>query len=286
MTMTALTDVASQIQQFWAPTFSEELRNSLLLGSIVNRSFEGDIKKGGDTVTISCVNAPTGQLLTIGSDADGYTPEAVSMSHVHLKVDKRAVASYSFSDLVELQSQVNLQNDSVRKSLMYAMQKQIESYLLTLIDPSTSNPDHLIGSVTDFNAAALAACRMRASQAKWDTSKPWIVLCDPSYYSDLLNASTLVNSDNGATDFPLISGKIGMQRYGFQIYEHNLLPVDTAIVLEPSFMNMAIQQEVQVKVSDLHPTGKFGYNLSVDCIFGAALGIQGAIKHQKITASA
>lgn len=282
MTMTALSDVTYQIQKYWAPVFTKELRNSLLLGSLVNKDYSGSIAKGGDTVTVSQINAPAGELLTVGSNADTYTPEAVSTSYVQITANKRAVASFSFQDLVSLQSQIDLESSEIRTSLLYAMNKQIESYLLTLINPSTSAPDHLIASVTDFNAVQLASARMRAAIAKWDESKPWYVLADPTYYADLLNATTLTSSDYSGGDQPLVGGKIGMKRFGFNIFEHNLLGTDTAIIFHPDFMHLVMQQEVQVKVSDLHPTGKFGFNISVDCVFGAALGINGNVKHQKV----
>lgn len=282
MTATALSDVQYQIQKFWAPMFTKQLRNSLLLGSLVNRDYQGTIAKGGDTVTVSQINAPTGQLLTVGTNADGYTPEALSTSYIQIQATKRAVASFQFEDLVGLQANLDQDNSEVRASLLYAMNKQIENYLLTLVNPSTSAPDHLISGVTDFNASQLSGARMRAAIALWDESKPWYVLADPSYYSDLLNAQTLVSSDYVGGDMATVGGKIGMKRFGFQIFEHNLLGTDTAIIFHPDFLHLVMQQEVQVKVSDLHPTGKFGYAISVDCVFGAALGINGNVKHQKV----
>lgn len=41
MVQSNLADVTNQIQEYWSPLFTKELRESLLLGSLVNREYEG-----------------------------------------------------------------------------------------------------------------------------------------------------------------------------------------------------------------------------------------------------
>lgn len=282
MSVTTLAEVTNQIQKYWSPLFTKELRASLLLGSLVDKKYEGAIARQGDTVRVSQVNAPTGQLLTVGVDADSFNSEAISTSYVDIKADKRAVASYEFADLVELQSQLSQDNPAVMEALRYAMSKQINDYLYSLVNPSTSSPDHLISGVTDFNASQLGAVRTLAAQAKWPDMPGWYLMLDPQYYGDMLNASTIVSSDFGASDAPVIGGKIGLKRYGFNIFEDNSRPADFGLAFHPDFMHMVSQTEVQVKISDLHAQKKFGVVMSVDMVFGAKLGINGNLKHIKI----
>jgi len=291
---TTVLEVTNQIQKYWAPMFTQELRESHLLPSLVNKSYDGDLKNEGDTVYVSQVNAATGQLLTVGANADEFQAEAVSMSRVAVTANKRAVASYKISDLAKIQSQLDSHDSELRQSLMFAMGKQINNYLYSLVAPSTSNPDHSIASVTDFNASQLAALRLLAAKAKWPKDGRWYLLADPTYYSDLMNAQTLVSSDYGASDAPTIGGQIALQRFGFNILEDNsdgiyagISPTvgasaDCALAFHPDFMHMVTQTEVQVKLSDLHPLGQFGYLLSVDLVFGAALGINGNVKHIEV----
>jgi hypothetical protein len=285
MTITNLADVAAQIQTYWSPMFTKELRESLLLGGQVNKDYEGEIKKGGDTVRVSQVIAPTGQLLTVGTKADSFSPEALSTTYVDIKADKRAVASFEFEDLVSLQSQIDMEGSEVRQAMLYSMNKQINDYLYSLVSPSTSSPDHLINSVSDFNAAQLVACRKLAGQAKWLRDKPWYCNVDSSYFADLLSATTLTSGDYGATDAPTISGQMALQRFGFNIFEDSSLDTDVAVLFHPDFLHLVMQSQVQVKVSDLHSQKRFGYVMSVDVIFGAKLGIDGAKKHIKVLAA-
>jgi len=283
MTTTTLADVSEQIQKYWSPMFTKELRESLLLGSLVNKEYDGEIKKGGDTVYVSQVNAPNGQLLTVGTDADAFSTEAVSTSRIAIQANKRAVAAYEFEDLVSLQSQIDMERSDVRESLMFAMNKQINDYLYSLVSPSTATPDHELVS-TDMNAAQLSAIRKLAAQAKWGAGA-WYGLTDPSYYSDILDDTTLSSADYGATDAPIIGGQLARNRFGFSILEDNSRSEDYGLFFHPDFMHMVMQQAVQVKVSDLHAQKKFGFVLSVDVVFGAALGIDGDKKHIRVQGS-
>jgi hypothetical protein len=281
MSVTTLTEVQYQIQKYWSPLFTKQLRESLLLGSLVDKKYDGEIKRQGDTVRVSQVNAPNGELKTVGVDADSFSPQAVSTSYVDIIADKRAVAAYEFQDLVELQSQISRDNPEIMESLKYAMAKQINDYLYSLVNPSTSAPDHLINGVTDFNASQLSACRVLASQAKWAPNPAWYALLDPQYYGDLLNAQTLTSGDY-VSDQPVVGGIIGTRRFGFQIFEDNSRSADFALLFHPDFLHMVTQQEVQIKISDLHAQKKFGVVMSVDIVFGAKLGIDGNKKHIKV----
>ena len=287
---TSTAEVSNQIQKYWAPVFTKELRENLLLGSLVNKSYQGDMKRQGDTVYVSQINAATGEMLTVGTNADQFTAEAVSMDRISVTANKRAVAAYKISDLALIQSQLDSQDSELRTSLMFAMQKQINNYLYSLVAPSTSSPDHSISGVTDFNASQVAALRLLAAKAKWAKDGRWYLLADPTYYSDMMNAATLTSSDYGAADAPIIGGQLALQRFGFNILEDNsdgILTIgssgaDCALAFHPDFMHLCMQTEVNIKLSDLHPLGEFGYLLSVDMVFGAALGIDGNVKHIEV----
>ena len=282
MSVTTLAEVANQIQKYWSPLFTKQLRESLLLGGLVDKKYQGAIARQGDTVRVSQVNAPNGQLLTVGTDADSFASEAISTSYIDIKADKRAVAAYEFQDLVELQSQISQSNPEVMEALRYALAKQINDYLYSLVSPSTSSPDHSISGISDFNATQLAAVRTLAAQAKWPDMPGWYGLLDPQYYGDMLNATTMVSSDYGASDAPLIGGKVALKRYGFNLIEDNSRSADQGLFFHPDFMHMVTQSEVQVKISDLHSQQKFGVVMSIDMIFGAKLGINGNVKHIEV----
>lgn len=275
MATTTLTQVANQIQKFWSPIFTKELRAKLLLGSLVNKDYSGEIKRGGDTVYVSQVTAATGALKTVGTDAGSFDTDTLSTKRIAVKADKRAVAAFEFEDLVDLQSQISAENSDVRDALLYGCMNQINSHLYSLVAPSVANT---ITGVTNLDAAKLGEIRTKAAQAKWMRDKGWFALLDPQYYGDLLNATTMVSADYG-NDKPLVAGQIVERKMGFNVLEDDSRAADYGLFFHPDFMHLVMQTEPTFKVSDLHSNKKFGYVISVDVIFGAALGIDGDKKH-------
>lgn len=285
MSLTDINVVNEQVQKFWSPLFTKQLRESLLLGGLVNKDYQGAISQQGDTVYVSQINALAGTLKTVGTDADTFDSETLSTTRVAIQANKRATAAYEIADLVELQSQIGAQQSAIRDSLLFAVSKQINDHLYSLVAPSSSSPDHVINSVTDFNATQLLGVRLLAAQAKWREEGGWWALIDPSYYNDILSATTLTSADY-VPDAPVVAGKVAKQRFGFNILEDNSRSVDTGLFFHPDFMHMVMQQEVRFKVSDLHAQKKFGYVISADIVFGAALGVDGGKKHITVKAAA
>lgn len=290
MSTTTTVEVANQVQEFWSPMFVDELLESSMLASLVNREFEGDLRQGGDTVYVSQILRPTAERKTIGSGSDVFNPSLLTTSRVAVVADQRITASFQFEDLVSLQSQLGSQDSAIRKALVESINIELNSYLYSLVSPSTSAPDHTLTSVTDFNAAQLNAVRKLAAQANWSRDGGWWLLADPSYMSDMLNSSVLTSTDFGASDAPVIGGQMAAKRFGFNILEDSsagLLSLqsgteDAALAFHPDFLYLVMQQEPRFKVSDKHANNEFGYIISVDMVVGAKLGLEGSVKHISI----
>jgi len=278
---TNIADVEKQIQMFWAPIFKDELKEQTLLPGLVNKDYQGQIKKGGDTVRVSQIVRPTASRKTIGSGSDVFETTKLETRYIDIKADQRFIAAYEFEDLVDIQSQIGDQNSKVRQSLMEALEIEINNYLYSLVNPSTSNPDHVINGVTDFNAAQLIACRKLAGAAKWPKGQGWYALLDPSYHSDLLSSQTLISSDYTPGESPAISGQITNKRYGFNILEDDSRDTDTGLLFHPDFLHL-VTGEPEIKISDLHANKQFGYVMSVNVIGGAKTGIDGDKLHIRV----
>lgn len=286
MSATNLADVSNQVQQFWSPMFMKELRASMLIGSLVNKDYDGEIKQGGDTVYVSQINAPTGENRSTSLDADSFAAQSLSTSRISVSASKRAVAAFEFNDLVQLQSQIGQEDSEIRQALVFSVGKVINDYLYSLVAPSTSAPDHMINSVATFDGTQAGNARKRAAIAKWNHLKPWYGLLDPVYYSDMLAATTMVSRDYVGDEAPVVAGQMANPRFGINFLEDNGLSTSQGVIFHPDFLHLVMQKGVTLKVSDLHPNKKFGYVISADVIYGAALGISGANKHQLVCASA
>lgn len=280
MSQTDLADVTNQIKKYWAPLFNRKLREGLLLPNLVSKEYDGQIQREGDTVYVSQVNDPTGELRTVGVDADVFATEKVSTTRVSIQANKRAVASYEFADLVELQSQI--QRSQVMDGMAFAIQKQLNTYLYSLVSPSTSSPDHDIGSVTTVAVADLGAYRQLAAEAKWAMEGGWYALWSPAYWNNILTNTTLASGDF-TEDMPIVAGQKARRLFGFNMFEDNSKSGKYGLLFHPDFLHLVMQQGVNVEVSSLHSQKRFGFVMSVDMVFGAALGIQGNVKHIKVT---
>ncbi len=286
MALTSVAEVNDQIQKQWSPLFMQELRENLLLGALVNKDYEGAIGTQGDTVRVSQLSAPTGQLRTVGTDADVFDSSQMVWQKVDVVADKRAVASFEIAELAELQSQLGSPagQSALRESLMFAVQKQINDYLWSLTSPSTSAPDHLLTGNASMDATLLGSIRTLAAKAKWKNDGRWYGLLNPDYYGNILAAQTLTSSDYVNGEPAVVGGQVVNKRFGFNLLEDNSRASAKGLFFHPDFCHLVMQRQPQFKVSDLHSQKKFGYLVSVDIVFGAKIGIDGDVKHIYATA--
>lgn len=286
MTATLLATVDNQVRDIWSDIFMDELMQSTILASLVNKDYQGELRERGDVVKVSQINRPTATRKATGSGHEYFETTALSTTQISITANQTIAAAYEFDSLVQLQSQIGDQNSKIRQGLVEAYAIALNDYLYSVVSPSTSAPDHSVASVSDFNAAALIANRKLASAARWSNNGGWWALLDASYYGDLLAAQTMTSNEY-APDAPVVGGKFATQRFGFNILEDNsagLLTLgtsgaDCALLFHPDFMHLVHSLTPEFEVSSLHSNKQFGYAISVKGVCGAALGIDGDVKH-------
>jgi len=287
MADTTLTSVAGQIQKFWAPLLDKELVESFALPAIVE-SPESRVAtpRMGDKVQISQFDEMVGENKTIGSGADTFTPEAVTLTELEVAINRRAIASTVFDDLVELQSQVSLNDPKFRTVAMRAMERQINSYLYGLSAPTVEQTSIAAGS---FNAAKLTELGQLADDALWPEDERWLIV-DPTYWKALLDDQILTSADY-VSDSPVMGNQRVLSRFGWNIIKDNSVAMKAQLnaagagvaqAFIPNYLEFVIQQDSQVKISDRHSNNEFKVGFSVDKIYGATLGLEGADKHMVV----
>jgi hypothetical protein len=220
----------------------------------------------------------------LAPDADSFDSQSLSTARVSVQANKRIVVALEITDLAKLQSQLDSKDSEIRTALLQSCERRLNKSLYSLVAPSASSPDHIINSVTNFDATQASGARMRAAQAHWMKNKPWYGALDPSFYNDMLNASTMTSKDYVEGEAPVVGGEIANKRFGINWFEDDSLATDQSVIFHPDFMYLCMQTQPTFKISDLHAQKKFGYLLSVDFIYGAALGIDGSKKHQLVVA--
>jgi hypothetical protein len=288
MGMSLITDAdgaAQQAQEFWSPLFVDELLETAPYPALVNRDYDGDLKKGGDTVYVSQIDRIQAQRKTVGAGHESFNSQKQKTTRVAVIADQVLTAAVEMDDLIDLQSQLGdpAGQSKIRQELVNAMNIELNKYLYDQIAPSASAPDHTLTGVTDFNATQLLNVRKLASQAKWLKSGGWWGLLDPSYYNDLLNAQTLTAQNETGADAPRVGGQFVNQRFGFNLLEDNsegLLQLsssseDAGIFFHPDHMILVMQQMPTFQVSSLHSNKEHGFLVSVKMVVGAKQGPDG-----------
>lgn len=278
-------DVSNAIQKYWSPTFMDELRQTNILVSQVNRDYEGQITKGGDTVKVLQVNKPTGQTLT--KDGTGgektFTPETMSISYVDVVADRRFVASYEIDDTIDLQTMLDPFSPNsvkIRAALLDAVNAQINTYLYGLFSGGLTT-----ASTATMTAAIMAAQRKNAGTKKWDKTKPWYGNLSPEYWADCLVDEKLTSSDFVAAGLVENAMAGGVRRFGFNLFEDSSL-TNKAYFFHPDAILFCMQYQPRFKLSDRHSNREFAYVLSCDIFGGGKLGIDGDDKYSLVQVAA
>lgn len=284
MADTTLTQVQGQIQKYWAPLLDKELTERFVLPALVQSPSDRTAGlRMGDKVQISQYDEMTGENKTIGSGADTFTPETVTLSEVEVQVDRRALASAVFDDLVDLQSQVSISDPKFRGVASRAMNRQVSDYLYSLSAPTTEDTGVAAGS---FNAAKLTELGQIADDAQWPEEERWLVV-DATYWKALMDDSTLTSADF-VQDSPVMGGNMAINRYGWKIIKDTSAGFKTQLnagaggvaqAFIPSYLEFIIQRDSRVMLSDRHSNNEFKVGFSIDKVYGAKLGLDGADKH-------
>lgn len=283
MAFTDVAAVAGQIQKFWSPIFTPELREAHPLINLLDKKYSGEIKKGGDQVTVSQIVRVPAERKTIGvAGYNTFDSNTLVTRKVDIKADQIITAAVEIDDLVELQSQIGDQDSEIRLALMHGCMENLNNYLYSLVAPSTSAPDHAIVSA-NVQSAELINIRKLMSEAHIPMGQRY-GLMSPEYWATLISDATLRSQDY-APDGVTVAGQMALQRFGINLFEDDSRTGKYGLFFHPDFMHLVMQQEPTFKLSDLHSNKQHGYLLSVSLVCGAKIGIEGAVKHIVYTPS-
>lgn len=281
---TNVADVQDLVQKFWAETFVPELVQSNPLVALVNKNYEGEIKEGGDEVTVSQIVKVAAQRKTIGTEGDNaFETDKLVTRSIKVKADQIITGAVEINSLASLQSQLERKESDIRKALLTGVIENLNAYLYSLVSPSTTTPDHVLNSIANMDRSQLIAMRTLASSAKWASGERYALL-SPEYYGTMLADTSLTSADH-VDDRVIVGGQPVVKRLGFNILEDDSRDGKKGLFFHPDFMHLVTQMQPTFKLSDLHSQQKLGYLLSVHMVCGAKLGIQGELKHATATSA-
>ena len=211
------------IPKVWSARLLEHLDKAHVYGALVNRDYEGEIKRYGDTVHINQIGAVTIKNYTKNTDIDA--PEALSNTDQSLVIDQAKYFNFQIDDIDKAQIRPELMNAATQRAA-YALADTSDQYIAGLMAAGalgTVGSDASPITVTAQNAyEQLVALKVKLDEQNVPTAGRWVVV--PAWFHGLLlldNRFVANGTDKGVA--MLQNGLVGYAA-GFEIHMSNNVP--------------------------------------------------------------
>lgn len=213
--------INSFIPELWSARLLDALEKTHVAANLVNRDYEGEIKKQGDIVHICTVGDITVSDYT--SNSDIAAPQQLTASDTALEITQAKYFNFQIDDVDAAQAAGGLMDSAMSKSA-YALKDIADKYILGVL-ASGAATGNIVGGTT---AVALTSAniyeniinlRMLLDKQGVPVEGRTIVI-PPEAYALLLKDSRFAACGSDMGEEALRSGYIGSVA-GFKIYESN-----------------------------------------------------------------
>ena len=262
------------IPTVWAARLLTALEGALVYGqrSVVNREYEGEIRKAGSTVKIASIGDVN--IGTYTKDTDIDDPEVLTDSEQSLSIDQAKYFNFYVDSIDRAQQNVNVLDEAMRRSA-WALRSAADSFLATIMS-SAVDAGNVIGStgtpiVPDKDNAYeyLVDLGVLLDEANVPLEGRYVVV--PAWYHGLLlKDDRFVKAGTAGSDRRLANGEVG-EAAGFRILKSNNVPnvsdAEYKILAGHSMATAYVEQ-----ILDLHsykPEKRFGDAVKGLHVYGA-----------------
>ena len=205
--------------EVYADQLLTRLNDNLVLGSVVNRDYEGEIQAYGDSVVISEVGPVTISTYT-PSSTSALTLQTIGDAQQILRIDQAKSYSWWIDDVSGAQMKPKAMDDMIDQSA-WGIANNIDEYIaafyskaaLAMGGTSSAGVDTTSTNVLRiFESAAAELSKANAPMGSW-----WIVL-PPKIYQKAVLAGITKATDNMSI---LANGGLAGVFYGFRVYVSN-----------------------------------------------------------------
>lgn len=258
------TESAAIIPEIWSARFFEVLLERLPFIDSVDRSYEGEIQNLGDIVNISSI--PQFDLASNVGEGQRVDAKSITVSGQQLVINKRTACDYIVTKRSQMQSLEFM--DDLREKAIFAINKKVQSDLISDTVPSASAPDHQIAydSGTTLALADLLEGKelLDAQNVPEEGRK---VITGSAQLNDLFNITGFTSRDFIPAGSPLTSGGFTTPILGFEL-DWTTESGSVTRLFHPSYMTMAMQQALNIELFNLGVDGKRASRVNVDILWG------------------
>lgn len=262
------------IPTVWAARLLVALETALVYGqaNVVNRDYEGEIKKAGNTVKIASIGEVTVDDYTQNTNISD--PETLTDDEQTLVIDNAKYFNFYVDSVDRAQQNVNVLDEAMRRSA-YSLREIADAYLASIMDAAVLTPNK-IGSVTtpivptkDNAYEYLVDLGTILDESNVPMENRFVVV--PAWFHGLLlKDERFIKAGTRRSDTALQNGEVG-EAAGFAILKSNNVPNTIAakykIIAGHSMATTYCEQIVDVQT--YKPEKRFGDAVKGLHVYGA-----------------
>lgn len=218
--------ISNFVPEIWSANLLKALRTKARYtqSGVINRSYEGDIARAGDTVHITSFADPAIDNYTKASTTIAYP--ALTDATRALVIDQAKYWSFSVDDIDTRQALPGFVQE-VTSGAANALQLASDAYISGLMVSAVESTSNDLGSETVGASSGdaynlLVELRTVLTRAEVPAEGRWVIV-PPEYYGVLLEDSRFIDASASGTTDSLRNGVIG-RAAGFTVIEGTTVP--------------------------------------------------------------
>ena len=213
--------VTGFIPKLWSARLLNALDKSHVFANVVNRDYEGEIKKMGDTVHINTIGAVTIGTYTQNTDFSSG-PETLATTDQTLTIDQAKYFNFQVDDIDAAQAAGDIMDKAMTRAaygLADASDKYIAGILAGAADASNLVSSTAVALTSSNVYENVVKMRTILDKANVPTAGRWLVI-PPEMYALILLDDRFVKTGGEMAEGILRTGLVA-QAAGFDIYLSN-----------------------------------------------------------------
>lgn len=230
------------IPQLWSGALLAHLDKAHVVGNLVNRNYEGEIRQYGDTVKISQIGDIAVNDYVENTDIND--PEELSVTQKVLTIDKQKYFNFQIDDVDAAQIRTSLMDAAMQRAA-YALADATEKIILTAIDTDATNKLLPAAALDETNVyKEIVKMKVAMDKANVPSQGRWLVV-SPDTHALLLQDQRFVATGGTMAEETLRNGFIG-RILGFDVYLSNNISTLTNGNAAIAGVNMAVTFAEQI----------------------------------------
>ena len=213
--------VTGFIPKLWSARLLNALDKSHVFANVVNRDYEGEIKKMGDTVHINTIGAVTIGTYTQNTDFSSG-PETLATTDQTLTIDQAKYFNFQVDDIDKAQAAGDIMDKAMTRAA-YGLADASDKYIAGILAGAADTSNLVSSSAVALTSANVYenVVKMRTilDKANVPTAGRWLVI-PPEMYALILLDDRFVKTGGEMAEGILRTGLVA-QAAGFDIYLSN-----------------------------------------------------------------